>query len=82
MPQDYYSTSDLVIAAYLRTKGHSVTIMPTETRFASIKFPAIAATDAEECLRGNTLAEPYELMNARRDILRRITAARREGGAR
>ena len=69
-----YSTTDIVIGAFLCALGHSVTVEPTDSRYALFRFPSIAKVDADSLLRGDGKIDPFRFMDARRELLRRTAA--------
>ena len=77
-----YCTTDIIIGAFLCALGHSVTVQPTDGRFALFRFPSIAKTDADALLRGDGKVDPFRFMDSRRELLRRMAAVQERDGAR
>ncbi len=79
---DDFCTTDIVIGAYLRTLGHSLTVEPTDGRYALFRFPNKAKIDADALLVGDGKVDPFRFMDSRRELLRRMTAMQERDGGR
>jgi hypothetical protein len=65
MPEPPFSTTDIDLAAYLKTVGHKLTGLQPQGRFIAFLFEPSAAADAETYLTGAPTSAQGVLANYR-----------------